>query len=173
MKHIDSLKKCQTHWTLPSIRVRITWAYLVLSSYGKMVGGQCCQVLTSIHGHIRQKLRPFSKISRPPIKKFVLHDISKHNNNKKQKNIMFVEVFCHFFFISALHFWMKQYTNFQNLTKFLSQHLVATHGHFHRHQFLTANYFFIRPDLSYLAVATATWQHCWGGGGLVVKRQQR
>ncbi len=32
---------------------------------------QCCQVLTSIHGHIRQKLRPFSKISRPPIKKFV------------------------------------------------------------------------------------------------------
>ena len=119
----------------------------------------CCQVLTSIHGHIRQKLRPFSKISRPPIKKFVLHDISKHNNNKKQKNIMFVEVFCHFF-ISALHFWMKHYTNFQNLTKFVSQHLVATHGHFHRHQFLTANYFFIRPDLSYLAVATATWQHC-------------
>jgi hypothetical protein len=55
---------------------------------------------------------------------------------------------------------MKHYTNFQNLTKFVSQHLVATHGHFHRHQFLTANYFFIRPDLSYLAVATATWQHC-------------
>ncbi len=26
--------------------------------------------LTSIHGHIRQKQRPFSKISRPPIKKF-------------------------------------------------------------------------------------------------------
>jgi hypothetical protein len=55
---------------------------------------------------------------------------------------------------------MKQYTNFQNVTKFVSQHLDATHGHFHRHQFLTANYFFIRPDLSYLAVTTATWQHC-------------
>ncbi len=62
---------------------------------------QCCQVLTSIHGHIRQKLRPFSKISRPPIQKFVLHDISKHNNNKKQKNIMFVEVFCHFFYFCS------------------------------------------------------------------------
>jgi hypothetical protein len=31
---------------------------------------QCCQVLTSIHGHIRQKPRPFLKLSRPPIKKF-------------------------------------------------------------------------------------------------------
>ncbi len=31
---------------------------------------QCYQVLTSIHGHIRQKLRPFLKLSRPPIKKF-------------------------------------------------------------------------------------------------------
>ncbi len=63
------------------------------------------------------------------------------------------------FFISALHFWIKQYINFLNLTKFVSQHLIATPGHFHRHQFLTANYFFIRPVLSYLAVATATWQH--------------
>jgi hypothetical protein len=33
-------------------------------------GIQCCQVLISIHGHIRQKPRPFSKLSRPPIKKF-------------------------------------------------------------------------------------------------------
>jgi hypothetical protein len=63
------------------------------------------------------------------------------------------------FFISALHFSINQYTNLLNLTKFVSQHLIATHGHFHRHQFLTANYFFIRPVLSYLAVATATWQH--------------
>ncbi len=70
---------------------------------------------------------------------------------------MFVEGFCHFF--SDLHFSIKHYTNFLNLTKFVSQHLIATHGNFHRHQFLTANYFFIRPVLSYLAVATATWQH--------------
>jgi hypothetical protein len=62
------------------------------------------------------------------------------------------------FFISALHFWIKHYTNFLNLTKFVSQHLIATHGYFHRHQFFTANYFFKRPVLSYLAVATGTWQ---------------
>ena len=31
---------------------------------------QCCQVLTSIYGHICRKPRPFSKLSRPPIKKF-------------------------------------------------------------------------------------------------------
>ncbi len=73
---------------------------------------------------------------------------------------MFGEGFCHFFFISALHFWIKHYTNFLNFTrsKFVPQHLIATHGHFHRHQFLTANYFFMRPVLSYLAVCTATWQ---------------
>jgi hypothetical protein len=68
---------------------------------------------------------------------------------------MFGEGFLNFF-ISDLHFWIKHYTNFLNLTK---QHLIATHGHFHRHQFLIANYFFIRPVLSYLAVARATWQH--------------
>jgi hypothetical protein len=31
---------------------------------------QCCQALTSIHGHICQKPRPFSKLIRPPIKSF-------------------------------------------------------------------------------------------------------
>jgi hypothetical protein len=45
------------------------------------------------------------------------------------------------FFISALHFWIKHYSNFLNLTKFVLQQLIATHGHFHRHQFFTANYF--------------------------------
>jgi hypothetical protein len=45
------------------------------------------------------------------------------------------------FFISALSFGIKLYTNFLNLTKFVSQHLNATHGHFHRHQFLTARNF--------------------------------
>jgi hypothetical protein len=39
-----------------------------------------------------------------------------------------------FFFISALQFWIKHYTNFLNITKFVSQHLIATHGHFHHHQ---------------------------------------
>ncbi len=71
---------------------------------------------------------------------------------------MFGKEFCHFF-ISALHYLIKNYRNFLNLTKFVSQHLIATHGHFHRHQFLTANYIFIWPLLSYLAVATATWEH--------------
>jgi hypothetical protein len=74
------------------------------------------------------------------LKNLLLHDISKHNNNKKHKNIMFGEGFSHFL-ISALHFWIKHYTNFLNLTKFVSQHLTATHGYFHRHQFFTANYF--------------------------------
>ncbi len=75
---------------------------------------------------------------------------------------MFGEGFSHFF-ISTIHFWIKYYTDFLNITKFVSQHLIATHGHFHRHQFLTANYFFTRPVLSYLAVATATWQHWFLG----------
>jgi len=47
---------------------------------------------------------------------------------------MFVEVFCHFF-ISALHFWMKHYTNFQNLTKFVSQHLISPALISHRNLF--------------------------------------
>jgi hypothetical protein len=71
---------------------------------------------------------------------------------------MFGEGFCHFF-ISVLHFWIKHYTNFLHLTKFVSHHLIATHGHFHRHQFLTRKLFLIRPVLSNLAVATVTWQH--------------
>ena len=36
---------------------------------------------------------------------------------------------------------------------------MASHGHFQGHQFPTANYFSTRPVLSYLAVATATWEH--------------
>ncbi len=72
---------------------------------------------------------------------------------------MFGEEFCRFNFFCSL-LWIKHYTNFLNITKFVSQHLLATHGHFHLHQFLTANYFFTRHVLSYLEVATATWQHC-------------
>jgi hypothetical protein len=68
---------------------------------------------------------------------------------------MFGEGFFNFL-ISALHSRIKHYTNFLNLTKFVSQHLTGTHGHFHRHQFLTANYYLIWPVLSYLAVATTT-----------------
>ena len=58
---------------------------------------------------------------------------------------------------SGLSFWMRSYTN---VATFVPRHFFAIHGHFHGHQFLTANYFFIRPVLSYLAVATATWEHC-------------
>ncbi len=43
---------------------------------------------------------------------------------KNKKNIRFGKGFCHFL-ISAP-----------------AQHLFATHGLFHRHQFLTVNYFF-------------------------------
>jgi len=42
---------------------------------------------------------------------------------------------------------------------FASPHLMTTNGHFHGCQFSIANYFFIWPVLSYLAVAMATWQH--------------
>jgi hypothetical protein len=68
---------------------------------------------------------------------------------------MFREGFCCFF----IHIWINHYTHFLNLTKFISHYLTITHGHFHRNQFLTANYYFIRPVLSYLPVAMATWQH--------------
>ncbi len=64
-----------------------------------------------------------------------------------------------FIFISALHFWIKNYTNLLNLTKFVSQHLIATHGHVHRHN-LSPHIIFYSACLSYLAVAGATWQHC-------------
>ena len=44
------------------------------------------------------------------------------------------------FFIFGLHFWMKIFMNFLNLAEFVSLHVIATHGHFPRHQFVTANY---------------------------------
>ena len=99
-QHLNS----QQHSLTTLIRHFVLWNKRALSSADSCIvytdllisvsQPQCCQVLTSIHGHIRQKLRPFSKISRPPIKKFVLHDISKHNNQKK---IMFGEGLSHFF----------------------------------------------------------------------------
>jgi hypothetical protein len=64
---------------------------------------------------------------------------------------MFGKGFC-IYIISALHFWIRHYTNFLNVTKFVSQHLIATHGHFHRHKFLTVTYYFKRPVFSYLAL---------------------
>jgi hypothetical protein len=73
---------------------------------------------------------------------------------------MFGEGFCHFF-ISALNFWIEHYTYFLNLTKFVSQHLIATHGHFHRHQFLTACFELFGGDHGHLAVATLQ-QRRWG-----------
>ncbi len=67
------------------------------------------------------------------------------------------------FFVYAPHFWIEYYSNFLNLTKFVSQHLIATHGHFHRHQFLTANYFFtacfdlFSGDHGHLAIPYHNW----------------
>jgi hypothetical protein len=83
----------------------------------------------------------FRSFHNPLSKNLPLHDISKHKNNKKQKNIkIWGRDFVMFF--SALYFWIKHYTNFLNLTKFVSQHLIATHVHFHWHKFPTENYFF-------------------------------
>jgi hypothetical protein len=80
----------------------------------------------------------------------LLRDTSKHNYNKKQcLGRDFV-----IFFISALHFWIEHYTDFLNLTKFVSHHLIATHGHFHRHQFLTACFELFGGGHGHLAVAT-------------------
>jgi hypothetical protein len=42
----------------------------------------------------------FEALTATYLKNLRLHDISKHNNNKKQKNIMFREGFCYFFFCS-------------------------------------------------------------------------
>jgi hypothetical protein len=50
------------------VTVKMNFAHCVENIYG--CTRQCYQVLTSIHGHIRQKPRPFLKLSRPPIKKF-------------------------------------------------------------------------------------------------------
>ncbi len=90
---------------------------------------------------------------------------------KKLKNICLWRDFV-IFFISALHFWIKHNTNFLNFTKFVTQHLIATHGHFHRHQFLTANFFlnslfwFIwwwpRPPGNTVLYKYA-WSHLWLG----------
>jgi hypothetical protein len=54
--------------SMPAVPVR--QVILPAAVPARPAGIQCCQVLISIHGHIRQKPRPFSKLSRPPIKKF-------------------------------------------------------------------------------------------------------
>jgi hypothetical protein len=46
------------------------------------------------HGHIRSFYGHLSK-------NLPLHDISKHNNNKKQKNIIFGEGFCNIFYFCS------------------------------------------------------------------------
>jgi hypothetical protein len=47
---------------------------------------QCCQVLTSIHGHIRPKPPAiFEAFTATYLKNLLMHDISKQNNNKKEK----------------------------------------------------------------------------------------
>jgi hypothetical protein len=56
------------------------------------------------HGH-------FQSFHGQPSKNLPLHDNSKQNNNKKPKNIMIGGGILSFF-ISALHFWIKHYTNF-------------------------------------------------------------
>jgi hypothetical protein len=41
------------------------------------------------------------------------------------------------FFICPLHFGIKHYTNFLNLTKFVLKHPIATHSHFHAANFFS------------------------------------
>jgi len=43
--------------------------------------------------------------------------------------------------------------------KLVSQHHMASHEHFHGHQFSLAKFLFIRTVFHKCAVATATWQH--------------
>ena len=75
----------------------------------------------------------------PSIKKFAAAWYFKAQKIKT-KNIIFGEGFCNFF-ISALHFWIKPYTNFLNLTKFISQHLISPALISHRNLFFyTAQY---------------------------------
>ncbi len=125
-------------------------SFFVTDSKFKMADGCClpsappsqqgCEVLTSIHGHIHQKSRPFSKLPRGPFKKFcrcLIFQSTTTIKNQKRHNV-WGRILS--FFISALHFGINLYKNFLNLTKFVSQHLIATHGHLNRHQFRTTNY---------------------------------
>jgi len=45
-------------------------------------------------------------------------------------------------FYSVPHLYMESQTNLPNLAQFVSCDLMASHGHFHSHQFLMANIFF-------------------------------
>ena len=77
----DSTKaSCKKSWGFCSLIVSFftgvlftfNWEYIVSLSYHQLFAGywaqwQCCQVLWSIYGHIRQKPRPFSKLSRPAL----------------------------------------------------------------------------------------------------------
>jgi hypothetical protein len=58
---------------------------------------------------------------------------------KNNKHIVWGRILSFLYFCSP--FWIKHYTNFLNLTKFVSQHLFATHAHFHLRKFLSANNF--------------------------------
>ena len=71
---------CKKSWGFCSLIVSFftgvlftfNWEYIVSLSYHQLFAGywaqwQCCQVLWSIYGHIRQKPRPFSKLSRPAL----------------------------------------------------------------------------------------------------------
>ena len=75
------LSSCKQLWGFFSLIVSFftgvlftfNWEYIVSLSYHQLFAGywaewaQCCQVLSSIYGHIRQKPRPFSKLSQPPL----------------------------------------------------------------------------------------------------------
>jgi hypothetical protein len=67
--------------------------------------------------------------------------IFQSTTKSTKKNILFGEGFCHFF-ISVLHFWIKQYTNFLKLTKFVSHHIVATQATFTATNFSPRKLFF-------------------------------
>ena len=72
------------------------------------------------HGHFRIFHAQLSK-------NLPLHDISKHNHNKKTKNTVFGEGFCHFFKFLLYIFGLHKFSKLNYLT--------VTHGHFHRINF--------------------------------------
>ena len=77
---------------------------------------------------------------------------------KNQENIMFGEGFCHFLFLLSIfglnitQIFKIKLDLYHNTLLLLTATSTATN--------FSAQIFFIRPDLSDLPVATATWQHC-------------
>ncbi len=91
----------------------------------------CCQVLTSIHGHIRQKPPAIFEAFTATYQKIcccMIFQSPKTMKKTTKKHSVWEGILS--FFYSVLHFWIKQYTNFLDLNKFVSYHHIATQATF-------------------------------------------